>query len=124
MMGNVPFYSADANVGRHYHRFIFEPILLNGTQAYVLRSLVWSHKYRKALGYQPIGDLAVIQEDYELISTTERQDITIDMGRTVEIRDNLYELTKTQSDVLEDATFPQCWVSNWRTIMLTIALLF
>ena len=101
------FYSYDTNIGRHYHRVLFEKLRLNGEIVYALRSFVRNHDYRKALNWTPFGDLSQIPLGYVLRSSEKTVCSIVDVGQMVESKGRCYELTDIQTQVLACQSFPQ-----------------
>src|SRR5690348_11733957 len=52
--GAKEVYTWDINIGRHFHRALFDLATVGDKKAFVLRSLAWAHNYDAALNWSPL----------------------------------------------------------------------
>lgn len=115
MFGTKMAYTLNLNIGRYYHRVVFEKAVVDGVDSYVLRGFAWVHDYRAALQWQPLG--CVTLDDVRKVYGSDV--VTLDGCSSIEhdvsekmifSKTNWYEPTVLQTEIMTCDQFPQLMV--------------
>lgn len=101
---NKYFYSCEINIGRHYHRLIFDLITFKEHSHFILRTLVWNHDYKKGLEWSPLGEIQSLPQ--AILSDESQYEVQDDIRPMVERLGECYELSEIQTQVFSNLSCP------------------
>ncbi|MFT4059376.1 MAG: hypothetical protein QM652_07490 [Legionella sp.] len=110
--GTKTVYSIDINVGRHYHRALFELVKFESSLYLMLRSFVWSHNYRHALEWESKERISreelnrLYNDEFEIWNSLSEKVPEDDMAM-IYYKNMWYEPTPLQTELLQNKILPQ-----------------
>jgi len=104
--GKKTVYTQNVDIGGA-HRLIFEKVLVEGQEMLILRGVAFNHDYRKALSFESIGKI-----DKACLKNKGYDVCLEDIGKEVELEENLTVMVDNGKNWLEPTTFQSNIISS------------